>query len=260
MVIWAIKGKIGRNEQCPCGSGKKFKNCHLGKEDELTLEGMGEFSPEMSARITSLPMVWYGRAQEMTAGLDIKHLTGVAAGVKFIDLNEYKGLAVFDQRGDEKEKVGSGGVFVNVLKTKATDPDNLYIAISPEIGDSALIHQLAHFLDYLGGSKLMPGIVRPLSFDIGIPVEHIEHPREFGFWLDYLQNKFDADDKIISYLYSNEMLIKGSDIEKQDKLILKSKSDRIMRFLSEKSADIDALIRELPGYIGSRVRKEGKGG
>ncbi|MBW1828638.1 MAG: SEC-C domain-containing protein, partial [Deltaproteobacteria bacterium] len=27
--------KIGRNELCPCGSGKKFKNCHLGKEDEM---------------------------------------------------------------------------------------------------------------------------------------------------------------------------------------------------------------------------------
>jgi hypothetical protein len=21
--------KVGRNEPCPCGSGKKFKNCHL---------------------------------------------------------------------------------------------------------------------------------------------------------------------------------------------------------------------------------------
>lgn len=24
--------KVGRNEPCPCGSGKKFKKCHLGKE------------------------------------------------------------------------------------------------------------------------------------------------------------------------------------------------------------------------------------
>ncbi|MFX8778298.1 SEC-C metal-binding domain-containing protein [Acinetobacter baumannii] len=23
--------KIGRNEKCPCGSGKKFKKCHLLK-------------------------------------------------------------------------------------------------------------------------------------------------------------------------------------------------------------------------------------
>jgi preprotein translocase subunit SecA len=21
-------GRVGRNEQCPCGSGKKFKHCH----------------------------------------------------------------------------------------------------------------------------------------------------------------------------------------------------------------------------------------
>jgi len=27
--------KIGRNEPCPCGSGKKFKKCHMGKEEEL---------------------------------------------------------------------------------------------------------------------------------------------------------------------------------------------------------------------------------
>ncbi|NTW01751.1 MAG: hypothetical protein HGA19_10710, partial [Oscillochloris sp.] len=25
----------GRNDLCPCGSGKKFKSCHLGREDEI---------------------------------------------------------------------------------------------------------------------------------------------------------------------------------------------------------------------------------
>jgi preprotein translocase subunit SecA len=29
--------KVGRNEACPCGSGKKYKKCHEGKEDELEL-------------------------------------------------------------------------------------------------------------------------------------------------------------------------------------------------------------------------------
>jgi preprotein translocase subunit SecA len=24
--------KIGRNDPCPCGSGKKYKKCHMGKE------------------------------------------------------------------------------------------------------------------------------------------------------------------------------------------------------------------------------------
>ena len=28
--------KVGRNDACPCGSGKKFKKCHAGREEELT--------------------------------------------------------------------------------------------------------------------------------------------------------------------------------------------------------------------------------
>ena len=31
----SVGTKIGRNEPCPCGSGKKFKNCHMGRENEL---------------------------------------------------------------------------------------------------------------------------------------------------------------------------------------------------------------------------------
>ena len=27
---------VGRNDPCPCGSGKKFKHCHMGKENELS--------------------------------------------------------------------------------------------------------------------------------------------------------------------------------------------------------------------------------
>ena len=26
--------KVGRNESCPCGSGKKYKKCCLGKKEE----------------------------------------------------------------------------------------------------------------------------------------------------------------------------------------------------------------------------------
>jgi len=28
--------KVGRNDPCPCGSGKKYKNCHWGKETPKT--------------------------------------------------------------------------------------------------------------------------------------------------------------------------------------------------------------------------------
>jgi hypothetical protein len=252
--------KIGRNDPCPCGSGKKFKHCHLGREDELALNGMGEISMEMSQKITSLPAVSYGRSREMLDALDIKKLTGSETGIKFIDLKEYLRLEVSGRRPTHEDEDGTGGVVVNLLKTQKSDPENIYVAISRKIGDSTLVHQFAHVLDYLGGSNLMPGITKALSFDLGIPAEHLEHPNEFGYWLVYLQEKFDvkrdADDAIITYLYRNKMLIMGEDIEKQDRLVLKSKSDRMLKFLGERSAEIDALICELPGYIGSRVRKD----
>jgi uncharacterized protein YchJ len=32
-------GKVGRNEPCPCGSGKKYKKCCLIKEQQGAQEG-----------------------------------------------------------------------------------------------------------------------------------------------------------------------------------------------------------------------------
>ncbi|RLC29907.1 MAG: hypothetical protein DRH37_06520 [Deltaproteobacteria bacterium] len=252
--------KTGRNDPCPCGSGKKFKNCHLGREDEIIQDGMGEFSEEMSRRITNLKQVHYGRSREMVKALDIPALTGSSVGIRFIDLVDYDGLDLFGRQPTKRAKDTRGGVIVNILKTRKSDPHNIYIAISPRIGDNVLIHELAHVLDYLGGSKLMPGIATPLSFELGIPVEHLEHPHEFCYWLDFLRNKFhvplDADDTVIHYLYQNNMLIRGEDILKQDPFILKTQSERILKFLSEHSAEIDVLICELPGYIGSRGKKD----
>lgn len=252
--------KIGRNEPCPCGSGKKFKNCHLGKQDEIAFEGVGEFSPEFSAKITSLEPVQYGRSREMLDALDIKGLTGSSMGVKFIDLDKYSELNVFGNRPGQEGKGGSGGLLVNPFKTSKTDPDHLYIAISPGVEDGVLIHQLAHVLDDLGGAKLTPGLAKPLSYEMGLPVEHLEHPHEFGYWLDYLQKKFDvqldADDAIILYLFEHRMLLKGDEIRARDPIVLKTKSENILKFLSHKSAEIDALICERPGYIGSRVKKD----
>jgi hypothetical protein len=96
-----------------------------------------------------------------------------------------------------------------------------------------------------------------LGFELNIPVDHLEHAEEFGYWLDYLKKRFDvqldADDTIICYLYEHGMLIRGEEIKEKNGTILKSKSDRMFKFLSERSQEIDALIRNLPGYIGERA-------
>ncbi|MFH1351114.1 MAG: SEC-C domain-containing protein [Pseudomonadota bacterium] len=251
--------KIGRNDLCPCGSGRKFKKCHMGREEALALDDMGEITPEMSCLITDLPEVRYGRSGEILDALDIKEITGNAIGVKLIDLKAYTDLNLFGGSHFKAAGGKGGGVFINLFKTLKSDPDNIYLAISPDIDDSTLIHELAHVLDYLGGSRVMPGTMEALGFELGVPVDHLEHPEEFGHWLEYLRERFDvpldADDTIISYLYRNKILIEGQAIHEKNRLILKSKSDRIFKFLSENSQGIDALIRSLPGYIGARTEK-----
>jgi hypothetical protein len=246
--------KTGRNDFCPCGSGKKFKKCHLGREDELSLEGMDRISDAAGAMITGLPEVRYGRCREIAGALDIEALTGRAKGIKFVDLQQYSELNLFGGTHPKAAKGDRGGVFVNLYKTIQNDPDNIYIAISREIDESTLIHEVAHALDYLGGSKLMPGTLEPLSYELQVPVDHLEHPEEFGYWLDYLQQKFtvqpDADDAIIAYLYRKGRLIKGAEVDAKNAMILKAKSERIFKCLSENSAEVDALIRDLPGYKG----------
>jgi hypothetical protein len=246
---------IGRNDPCPCGSGKKFKKCHMGREDELFRDELDEAVPEdMGEKIVKLPPVAYGRSHEMTEALDLHMLTGSSMGIKWVDLDNYISLNL---SGGGPSRGRRGAVLINVQKTLKADPYNLYIAISRYADEGTLAHQIAHVLDFLGGSKLLPGILEPLAYELGLPVEHLEHPEEFGYWMEFLVKKFevtlDADDAIISYLYQHQLLIKGREIHDKNVFILKAKSDRILQYLSDHSEEVNTLIRDLPGYIGRQV-------
>jgi hypothetical protein len=246
--------KAGRNDPCPCGSGKKFKRCHLGREDELSFDGMGEFTEEMSRMITSLREVSYGRCREMADGLDIPGVTGKDLGVRFVDLRDYQRLNFYGTGGGEATDEKGGSVFINLNKTRPTDADHLYIAVSRDIDDSSLVHQLAHVMDYLTGSGLMPGLQDPLGYEYDVPVEHLEHTEPFGYWLRHLKDRFevqlDADDAIIDFLYENGRLLNSTLIEKKDGPSIRAASNAILTFLAERRHELDALIRERPGYIG----------
>ena len=45
------QAKLGRNDPCWCGSGKKFKKCHLGKDGESGRTGMIEDGHAMIRRM-----------------------------------------------------------------------------------------------------------------------------------------------------------------------------------------------------------------
>lgn len=252
--------RIGRNDPCPCGSGKKFKKCHYGREEEIFSGDSQEFPIALSTKITGLPASRHRRGGEMLAALDILGLTGSAMGVRLIDLGDYRELNFPGAQEWQEGKNERGGLVVNTQKTAPSDPEHVYIALSPDASESTVIHLLAHVLDDLGGSRLTPGVARPLSFELEVPVEHLEHPREFGYWLDHLRRQFevelDADDTVIAYLYENGILVRGEDIRVMDRLAIKAQSDQILSFLSQRSHEINELIREREGYIGSRVRKD----
>jgi len=69
--------KVGRNDACPCGSGKKFKQCHLGKERELAGE-MGEDLGLPAPPDRRIPMVLVGIG--VAAGIAAGVAKGIGAG------------------------------------------------------------------------------------------------------------------------------------------------------------------------------------
>ena len=47
--IMIMSNKIGRNDKCPCGSGKKYKHCHLknsgnSKSQKMNFSDLRKFS------------------------------------------------------------------------------------------------------------------------------------------------------------------------------------------------------------------------
>jgi len=253
--------KAGRNDPCPCGSGLKFKKCHWGREEELPIDADSLSPEEMGAKIAALPAVNYGKTKAMADGLNLSELTGKKAGIKFVDLKSYVNLGFLGSGHNEAEEGRGGGIFINPYKTRKSDPDHVYLAVSPDVDDSVLTHQLAHVLTHLGETGTAPGTLDGLALEVGIPVDHLEHPDEFGYWLDYLQKKFevvpDADDAIILYLYRNGQLLKISEIGEKNGTVLRAKSERIFRYLGEHSEEIDGIIKGLAGYIGPRTQEEG---
>lgn len=250
--------KIGRNEPCPCGSGKKFKQCHLGREEELWAIQTEIIKREIGQRITTLPEVDYGSSNEFAEALSIRELTDndhQFLGIKFIDFEAYVELESFDKGHLSRMHRKCGALIVNPKKTESADAENMYMAITPDIDNSSLVHELAHVLDFLGGSGLLPGTAFQISMATRIPMDQLDHLREYGDWLDYLADKFhvelNAEDRIISFLNEHQMLIEASLLKNKDLDGLIARSKKMIAFLAKNKREINELIKDRLGYLGS---------
>lgn len=248
--------KAGRNDPCPCGSGQKFKKCHLGREGELFLRKNEPLHHGAGQQIVNLPQVYYGRSREMIEGLTQEGLLNDSLNIKCIDLGAYRDLGFSGQDIPVQTLTNSAGIMVNIHKTKEADPNHIYLAVTPKIQDSTLIHQIAHVLDYIKGSGQQPGTYKQMSLETGIPVEYLDHTQEFGYWLDFLKDHFqvklDAEDAIVSFLFQNKMLLKTEEIKAQNPNTLIFNSKKMLDFLMAHKAEINDLIQDRAGYIGKQ--------
>jgi len=117
-----------------------------------------------------------------------------------------------------------------------------------------VIHQIAHALAFLKDSIPLPGAHFQMSEETNIPVEQFDHTKEFGDWLDFLRDTFsvelDAEDKIVSFLNGNEILLTSTEVKSKDRKVLISRSAQIFDFLKEHQREINSQIQNREGYLG----------
>ncbi len=254
---------LGRNDSCPCGSGKKFKRCHLGQEAELLelLEKRMNPNPtEAAQRIINLPPCDHAKARELADSLDLVSAAGKKLTIKFVDLAAYlemeRSLRLEqDKPGPDPDAVG--GIFLSPAKTRALEPTTLYMALSPNADDCTIVHQLAHVVDMVEGSRLHPGVGVEKASEMGMPSELLEHPQEFGDHLlalaERLGVELDADDEIVAFLARRKLLMPGKLVAegKRDELV--AEAERILGFMRESQAEINAIIKSRKGYLGDKA-------
>ncbi len=243
---------LGRNDPCPCGSGKKFKHCHLGREDELIQEHLAPDPRELAERIAKLPPSRHPKVAQWVQELELTSKGGREYQLKVVDLHAYHQLNL---TGREQEQAGEGGVFINPTKTRALDPYSFYLALSRKAGDSTVVHQLAHAVDLVRGSRLPHGRAAEVAAETGVPAEFLEHPQEYGDILLELAERWgvtlDAEDEIVAYLARRKLLLPAEVIARAERSELVREVQKVMAFMRDNQAEINARIRNREGYLGA---------
>jgi hypothetical protein len=243
--------QIGRNDPCPCGSGKKFKKCHLGREAEIKAERLNLDPFDAAKLIVALPECQHAKAAEMVAALEVTSKAGKRLSVKLKDLAGYLQLGLY---GQEADPGALGGVLINPQRTRLLDPEGIYLALSPQADESTVIHQLAHIVDLVQGSGLEPAKSAEAARASGLPGELVEHPQEFGDTLLDLSSRLgvelDAEDEIVAILARRQLLLPSSLIAGAQRESLVAAAEKALRYLRDNQDEVNARIKGRRGYMG----------
>lgn len=85
--------KVKRNDPCPCGSGLKYKQCHLGREDEVSPEQAkaNMVVPAAMSVVGGIGAVAAGMLKGVGAGFTVAIAAGVLIGMFVVLRNPPKG-------------------------------------------------------------------------------------------------------------------------------------------------------------------------
>ncbi len=250
---------VGHNDPCPCGSGKKYKHCHLGRESEF-IEAQTRLDVlEAAEKIRALPRAEHPQAALMAATLDLRDRRDRPVRIELVDLDAYLSL---DLGGPRDNSAAVGGMVINPSKTEKLDPQAVYLALHPDIGDSELVHLLAHVVDLVSGSRLPLGHGLELAARTNLPLEFLEHPQEFGDALVQLADRFgvrlDAENEVIAFLARARMLLPGEVLATQDQAMLERGVSGALMFLKDNQETLDAILKTRAGYTGASAPKKSK--
>lgn len=256
--------KIGRNERCPCGSGKKYKNCCLRKSSlgyKLNLKGKNaeNFVYELSQK--SFITDWCYKSPKLPNGKEICDLLIIYDDIAIIwqikDLkldknNKYKKSEV--KKNLHQLSTARRRLFEKKLDIELENPRRGKEKFNPDLTDE--IYQISALLgkeeDYFSGMEIIDGrFVHTFTREFTeIVLTELDTISDFVEYLREKEKLFSKNVKIIimgdereqlAYYLMNERAFKKiekanevifqegiwSDLQKRGEYIAKKEADRI---------------------------------
>src|SRR5260221_105432 len=81
-----MSNKVGRNDPCPCGSGKKYKRCHGGSASQPAAMGEAELKEEMDKWLKRVQAEELQRQEQQGFGRPI--ISTVVNGVRCVAVGD----------------------------------------------------------------------------------------------------------------------------------------------------------------------------
>ena len=144
-----MRKKVGRNDPCPCASGRKFKNCHLGRSQAQAQFG-SEISPELEV------MIQQQLSQRQAMEKQRQAQQGLGRPIISSQFKEWRFVAVGNQlMYSKKWKTAHDFLFDYVKKTLGSEWGNAEIAKPIEDRHPIMVwyeHLCAYQKKYIGQS------------------------------------------------------------------------------------------------------------